>query len=84
MHGPQPKPPSYASVVAKANAIPCRLQNSVPDSGAQNKLNEAATEWIKLARVELKAIAFDDLSFKVPRFSWQFAVAKVASPWDAT
>jgi hypothetical protein len=80
MHGPQPKPPSYASVSAKASAIPCRLQNSVTDSGLKNKLNEAATEWIKLAREELNTIALDDLSFKVPRFSWQSAAAKVASP----
>ena len=84
MHGLQPEPPSYASVAANANAIPCRLQNSVADSGLKTKLNEAATEWIKLAREELNTIAFDDLSFKVPRFSWQSADAKVASPWDAT
>ena len=47
-------------------------------------MNEATTEWIKLARAELNTIAVDDLSFKAPRFSWQSAAAKVASPWDAT
>ena len=56
----------------------------MPDTGAQNKLNEAATEWITLARDELNTLAIDDLTFKEPRFAWQAAAAKVASPWDAT
>ena len=47
-------------------------------------MNDAAVEWIKLARAELNTIAIDDLSFKAPRFSWQSAAATVASPWDAT
>ena len=84
MHGPQPRPPSYANVVELAEAIPCRLQNSVLDSGAENKMNNAALEWTKLARIELNTIAMDDLSFRAPRFSWTSAAAKVASPWDAT
>ena len=44
MHGPQPKPPSYEFVLRKVSTVPCRLENSVEDTGAQTAINEATKE----------------------------------------
>ena len=56
MHGPQPKPPSYDSVLAELALVPLRLDNTVPDIATTKRIGTAMIDWLKLVRLEANTL----------------------------
>ena len=84
MHGPQPKPPSYDSVLAELALVPLRLDNTVPDIATTKRIGTAMIDWLKLIRFEANTLSQENLEFRETHFVWRSAAAATASPWGIT
>ena len=63
MHGPQPRPPSYASVSAELKDVPTRLDNAEADPNNSEKIGNAMVDWMIKARSEANTLSSDNLEF---------------------
>ena len=68
MHGPNPRPPSYDPVLLPLQNVPLRLDSNIPNDPASIAINEATTQWFKIARGEFSLLSQDDLKFRETKF----------------
>ena len=79
MHGPQPKPPSYHRISECAKSIPIRLDSTVSNSAAKDKMSAATHDFVKLARSKFDTISQDNFVFRETHFARRPTAAAAAT-----